>query len=82
MLWKEGKGVPAEHDADDTRRENKTSILCGVVSRGDEMSIYRQLYYISKISWELRHLPIPQLIALITCACNWGRSIALSRKHL
>ena len=37
---------------------------------------------ISKISSELRHLPIPQLIALITCACNRDRNIVPPYKHL
>ena len=38
--------------------------------------------YISKISQELRHLPIPQLIALITRACNRDRNIVPPYKHL
>ena len=37
---------------------------------------------ISKFGKKLRHLPIPQLIALITITCNQDRSIVLYRNHL
>ena len=37
---------------------------------------------ISKFGQELRRLPIPQLIAHITLACNHARSIVSSCKHL
>ena len=37
---------------------------------------------ISKFGKKLRHLPIPQLIALITITCHQDRSIVLYRNHL